>query len=61
MARIQQKSAGIKEETCHLTLTKPEMHRLNKFLRRRERFVTSYWTNYSRMSKQEAMREITGR
>lgn len=61
MARIQQKSAGIKEESCHLTLTKPEKQRLNKFLRRRERFVTNYWTNYSRMSEQEAKQAINGR
>lgn len=61
MARLQNKIAGVKEKQCHLTLTKEETQRLNKFLRRRERFETHYWSNQTRMSKQQAMEAINGR
>lgn len=57
----QTQKSGFKEQTDHLTLTKAEMGRLNKFLRRRERFETNYWSNQTRMSRQEAMEAINGR
>ncbi len=57
----QTQKSGVKENKDHLTLTKEEMGRLNKFLRRRERFETNYCSNRTRMSKQEAMEAINGR